>query len=91
MAEVELNESIEVGIDIKGYSNFASQIDLIEEGPTDKPPRLVTVIEAGSGVLNVHTKFGARTNVPFIVGLPIPVGIVSIDVGTNISKLQVIW
>jgi hypothetical protein len=91
MAEVELNDSIEVGRDIKGYTSFASQIDLITEGPTGKPPRLVTVIEAGSGVLNLHTAHGARTNVPFIVGLPIPVGIVSIDTGTNIGKLQVIW
>lgn len=85
--------AIHVGYDMREYSDFSSDIDLVADSPspTNYPARGFIVM-AGSGNVVVETNVATRTITGGdIVGQFIPCAIKSIKSTTAVTRILVIW
>jgi len=95
MADSDLIDTeIYTGIDVQEFTDFSADIDLKAAGPTGKGARLLWVLDAGSGVLSVSTKYGTRTLSGDILAsksIPLQCGVFAIRSATNVGRVLVIW
>lgn len=95
MADSDLIDTEEyTGKDVKEFADFTNDIDLKSEGPTGKSARQLWVLDAGSGVLTVSTKFGDRTlsgDQLAARNIPLTCGVFRIRSSTTVGRVLVIW
>lgn len=83
------------GKQLKVYSAFGAEIDLVAESPDGAVPRWFMVLDAGAGtmLLGVTDANDVDTDIPAanLVSVGVPIGLKAIRTTTTVASVMVVW